>query len=449
MEQKVKSSIFLHMKSDCQICGEEVNKSTKKIIKCNFCHYEACSKCIKRYLLSESISKCMNCKKEWPRKFIRENMTVSFMNNELKNHYEDILKQREIALLPEAQNRVENEKLISVIKDEIESISQKYHEQIRILESNIYEIKEKSTKNKKTNFVRSCPEENCKGFLNQAYRCGICDKYTCSKCHIVKGLVRDIEHTCDPDNVATATLLSHDTKPCPTCGMGIFKISGCLQMFCTQCRTAFSWKTGAIEINIHNPHYYEWMREAGREIPRAEGDNPCGNMNITHNTITSMTKNIRDREDKSEIKTSPENIENNKVLLRMIRKIIEFNAYPLVIHEYNPADNMDLRHSYILNAITEDEFKKQLQRRNKRNLKNNEIVIIKRLTNETLSSIVLEFIQVELSDPKWSFDYSNLFIKIDNIYEMSDKFLKEIAITYGCKAVSTIPFYRDCNRIWL
>ena len=32
-------------------------------------------------------------------------------------------------------------------------------------------------------------------------------------------------------------------------------------MFCTQCQTAWSWDEGTIEHKIHNPHYFQMMRE--------------------------------------------------------------------------------------------------------------------------------------------------------------------------------------------
>ena len=33
-------------------------------------------------------------------------------------------------------------------------------------------------------------------------------------------------------------------------------------MFCIQCKTAFSWKTGQVEMGvIHNPHYFELLRQ--------------------------------------------------------------------------------------------------------------------------------------------------------------------------------------------
>jgi len=48
------------------------------------------------------------------------------------------------------------------------------------------------------------------------------------------------------------------SKRCPGCRVPIEKKSGCFQMFCTQCYTAFDWKNGKIlEKNIHNPHYFD------------------------------------------------------------------------------------------------------------------------------------------------------------------------------------------------
>ena len=50
-------------------------------------------------------------------------------------------------------------------------------------------------------------------------------------------------------------------------------------MWCTICKTAFSWNTGkVINGQVHNPHYFEYLRRLGREdeeIANRFGENPC------------------------------------------------------------------------------------------------------------------------------------------------------------------------------
>ena len=70
-------------------------------------------------------------------------------------------------------------------------------------------------------------------------------------------------------------LLNKDSKSCPKCGTVIHKTSGCAQMWCPDCHTAFDWRTGEIVTGrIHNPHYIEFKRKGGTS--REHGDIPCG-----------------------------------------------------------------------------------------------------------------------------------------------------------------------------
>ena len=116
--------------------------------------------------------------------------------------------------------------------------------------------------------VKKCPVEECRGFLDEQFMCGICKVSACKKCHEVK----NDEHKCNPDTVKTIDLMTKDTKACPTCHTNINKIDGCDQMWCTLCHTAFSWTTGLIEKKIHNPHYYQWLRSKSLDgqIPREQ-----------------------------------------------------------------------------------------------------------------------------------------------------------------------------------
>ena len=76
----------------------------------------------------------------------------------------------------------------------------------------------------RTKFIKACPSPECRGFLSSQWKCGICQNFTCPDCHEVKGPNRECDHVCDENARATAMLLANDTKSCPNCGVGIYKI---------------------------------------------------------------------------------------------------------------------------------------------------------------------------------------------------------------------------------
>jgi hypothetical protein len=117
-------------------------------------------------------------------------------------------------------------------------------------------------KMEKKKFVMPCPCTDCKGFLSQRYKCGVCETWTCKDCHEIKKEENDATHVCDVNTVETVALLKRDSKPCPSCGTLIHRYEGCPQMWCTQCKVGFDWNSGRIDKGaIHNPHYFEWIRQ--------------------------------------------------------------------------------------------------------------------------------------------------------------------------------------------
>jgi hypothetical protein len=76
-------------------------------------------------------------------------------------------------------------------------------------------------------FIMKCPDVDCRGFLSTAYKCGTCQKWACSECLEVKGLEKDVEHTCSEEKKATVALIIKESKPCPKCGERISKVDGC------------------------------------------------------------------------------------------------------------------------------------------------------------------------------------------------------------------------------
>ena len=127
-------------------------------------------------------------------------------------------------------------------------------------------------------FIKACPVEECHGFLGADFTCALCAGKVCDGCHeILAGSAETQSHVCDPVTVASVKAIVAESRPCPQCGAAISKVDGCDQMWCTQCHTTFSWRTGAKEDGTtHNPHYYEWMRRSGLAIPRAVDGGPGG-----------------------------------------------------------------------------------------------------------------------------------------------------------------------------
>jgi hypothetical protein len=203
-------------------------------------------------------------------------------------------------------------------------------------------------------FIMRCPAEECRGFLSSAYKCGTCESWSCKECLICIGKDHSAEHTCNPDTVASAKAIRDETQPCPKCGTRIFKILGCDQMFCVMegCGTAFSWSTGHIVTGvIHNPHYFEWLRRnGGGNMARETGDIPCGGMPTTWQFVSAVHG--------LEI---PNELKNN--LMETFRNMQELVAerlagYPARMPQLmNKEDDV----AYLMNELTEDEWKRRLE----------------------------------------------------------------------------------------
>jgi len=209
----------------------------------------------------------------------------------------------------------------------------------------------------KREFMMRCPQTDCRGFLSTAYKCGVCQKNTCSEC--LEALPETLEgaeapqHTCNPDSVESAKAIKKETRPCPRCAARIFKIDGCDQMWCIVegCNTTFSWNTGHIVTGrTHNPHYYEWLRRnGGGEAPREIGDIPCGGIPTAH----WWTRRIL----QCSLTTQQKN-----ALLEIHRNVVDFEAR-LPSYPARPPTTMNksINVSYLMNKITEADWQMKLE----------------------------------------------------------------------------------------
>jgi chemotaxis protein histidine kinase CheA len=197
-------------------------------------------------------------------------------------------------------------------------------------------------------FVRACPKNDCRGFLSTQFICGLCNSHVCRECHEL--YENKEEHICKPENVESAALVKVNTKPCPKCASLIFKIEGCDQMFCTQCKTPFSWKTGVIitHSKIHNPHYFDWVKVGNHQI------NDCG---PRHGIKWLKAEDGPIRDDINGLWSHICDI------VRMINSIRDetMRTYRMDYVQ----DNVDLRVRYLLHEIDEAEWRRSLHRREK------------------------------------------------------------------------------------
>jgi hypothetical protein len=287
----------------CGVCCEKFNRSTHAKVTCEFagCGYEACKICIRTYLLGTTNDPhCMNCKNQWTNKFLVESLNRSYIDNDYKKHRKKLLVEREISRTSELMVLVERTKLIEEEQKELTVMMKEFDEMRKMINTirnkigekqmRIYRIRngEDAEKDERKKFIMPCPGDDCKGYLSSQYKCELCKLYVCPDCfEIISNRHGPDAHICKDENIKSAELIKKETKGCPQCGVRIFKISGCDQMWCTECKVAFSWTSGKVIINavIHNPHFYQYMQNnsSGGLAPRNPGDVLCGGLLAHHN----------------------------------------------------------------------------------------------------------------------------------------------------------------------
>lgn len=276
-------------KTVCQICCEHFTTKLRHSITCDHCKNTVCLKCFKTFLLTDGSEQvCMCCNEGLSTEFIYLHTPKSFQkafatkitNLEiiqemalLKITQEKLNAQNRIKLLQSREKlfkthlkRYSNDRTIKKLSDQ--TISE-MDELKQFLEKSYNEHQQTSS-----SFI--CPLPGCNGVISKK-ACSTCENVICTKCHCVIEEENKDDHKCSEDILETIKLLKKDTKTCPSCFIPIHKIDGCDQMFCVNCKTAFSWRTRKIQTGVmHNPHYFEWLRQnKGVEIPRQIGDDPC------------------------------------------------------------------------------------------------------------------------------------------------------------------------------
>jgi hypothetical protein len=325
---------------------------------------------------------CMNCHRAWNDDFLDSNFTRAFRTGAYKAHRENVLFEREMAILPTRQPRVEakiklrevgekiaetNRALVDIEKkkQEILTIAHRHHARAARFTAEsegrpppawTMADGEKATPADKAKFIMKCPGAECRGFLSTAYKCGTCQLWACPDCMVMKGKEKDSPHTCDEALKATVAMIVKESKPCPKCGERISKVDGCDQMFCVDCHTAFSWNTGQLVSGvIHNPHYYEYLRmQGGGVAPRNAGDVPCGGVPYYNHLLVALNR-----------KVSKSTERRVMAIHRVTSEIADFRLAQYQ-GAFNMNDNGDLGVLYLLKEVSKEAMKTELAKREKK-----------------------------------------------------------------------------------
>lgn len=299
-------------KAECSICCSDVKRSSiincQECIKNNQTQNNACIKCIKKYLIEcNTDAHCMFCRNQWNNTFLKSVLPPTWLKGTYRSHMKKVYIDREKSLIPATLAVAEKEKQRLIkekqafdkkeeMRHKVDRLRAKFQQAKRdlcdsyrhlddvkksrptifalnetvVIDESSYNPKPKREIVTAKRYICPCPSPNdCKGMIQENNNtCIICGTIVCKKCFDIINTSIKEKHQCNETTLANMKDILSNTKPCPGCASRIFKIAGCDQMFCTQCKISFSWGDGSIiKEAIHNPHYFEWLAKMGNDDP--------------------------------------------------------------------------------------------------------------------------------------------------------------------------------------
>lgn len=371
----------------CNICAEPYNRQSRRATKCPGCGHECCCMCVQRYLdTSKTEPQCMQCNRPWNNQFVMETFGAT-ATRRITQAKKDNLFQSQKNLFPHTQQYVQliqqSEEMdleVSKLKTNLQEIQNQIYN-VNVRQNRLFRHKSRiehdflaffqndhnnqndvrATDNteEKVVYLRPCGKNECKGFISSKGVCGICKSEYCRKCLAEK--IPDQEHVCDPNDVLSLEAIKKDSKPCPSCSTMIHRISGCPDMFCTSCFTAFNWNNLRIDRNGNsNPMYYRWIRDGAGTNFRDLPEN-CNNIHFNHVIRSVNFRNISQKQVKLALESALQALHHTE---RDIWRHYQTAGRTSTRSNFETA-TLQARAKYMMNKSSEENFKIQLMRINK------------------------------------------------------------------------------------
>ena len=185
---------------------------------------------------------------------------------------------------------------------------------------------------------------------------------------------------------------------------------------------------------------FDWLRRTGGDIQRNPNEIRCG-QEINTPFVRTLMASLR-------VKNVPPDIMTR--VSRICEAIIHHRYVEMERYQADRVlNNQDLRIQYLRNKISEDDFKTQIQRLDKKHQKNREIHNIFVIMNSTVTDILYRFDDAVTQSANFSRNSDeekqkvyDILKEIERIREYVNECLADISKTYGSRQLHVMETMR-------
>lgn len=204
--------------TDCAICCDTLNKSTRAPIECSHCQTDdkVCRQCtMSQYTNNHAPMACILCNQVFTDDFIQSAFPKTSYEKIYKPHQLNIEFDREMSLLPSTQPAamiVKQQRLNQVDASKIQVNITKNKQEREVLYSERWALATPPLK--KTNMLAKCQDNGCNGLVTSDRICGVCGK------------------SASEDHIAAA---SANNVTCPKCSDMVYRPFDNPYAYCNKC----------------------------------------------------------------------------------------------------------------------------------------------------------------------------------------------------------------------